>query len=65
VTQFCSAAHASITNRALEPEALLQANRLGAAPDALSFFKSEQAYFVTPEDLLDHTDNLTRVGTIP
>jgi len=65
VTRFCSAAHASITNRMPAPETLLRANQLGAAPDALSFFKSEQAYFVTPADLLDHTDNLTRVGTIP
>jgi hypothetical protein len=65
VTQFCSAAHASITNRTLQPEALLLANQLGAAPDALSFFKSEEAYFVTPADLLDHTGNLTQIGTIP
>jgi len=65
VTRFCSAAHASITNRMPAPEALLRANQLGAAPDALGFFKSEQAYFVTPADLLDHTDSLTRVGTIP
>ena len=65
VTQFCHAAHASITVRTLQPEALLRANQLGAAPDALSYFKSEEAYFVTPADLLDHSDSLTRVGTIP
>lgn len=31
VTQFCSAAHASVTNHALEPEILLRSNQLGAA----------------------------------
>jgi hypothetical protein len=65
VTQFCHAAHASITEQSLQPEVLLRASQVGAAPDALGFFKSEEAYFVTPADLLDRTDNLTRVGTIP
>ncbi len=31
---------------------------------ALSFLKAKQAYFVTPEDLLNNCENVTRVGMI-
>ncbi len=39
------------------------AKELNVSP-ALSFLKAKQAYFVTPEDLLNNCENVTRVGII-
>lgn len=44
--------------------ALSLANDKWLSPDAFNFLKSEEAYFVTPEDLLSRCTNTTRVGVI-
>ena len=65
VGEFAQAVHAAGPDVEPGPEVLLRATRRGVSPDALDFLKAEQAYFVTPADLLDRCENLTRVGTIP
>lgn len=65
VSQFAQAAYAATTGTKLETAAVPMTMRIGASPDALNFLKAEEAYFVTPADLLDRCSNLTRVGTIP
>ncbi len=43
---------------------LLQANARRMASNAMAMLKTEEAYFVTPGDLLQHCPNLTQAGVI-
>lgn len=50
-----------------KPMMIAETNQLAnelQIPPLLSFLKAKEAYFVTPEDLLNHCENVTQVGII-
>ena len=65
VTRFGQLAYAASTGVELERGMTLRAARIGVSSDGLNFLKAEEAFFVTPADLLNRCENLTQVGTIP
>lgn len=64
VYQFAEAYYSMRSGTKTDLKALSSANEKGLAPDALNFLKSEEAYFVTPADLLDKCKNAERIGFI-
>lgn len=64
VSRFSEALYTAGTGTAVPQQALTRALSAGRTPDALNLLKVEEAYFVTPADLLDRCANLERVGVI-
>lgn len=64
IYQFAEALYAMRTGAEMNLLGLSPANEKSITPDAFNFLKVEQAYFVTPADLLDKCVNVTRVGVV-
>ncbi len=64
IHEFAQALYTVRTGAAAEGNELLQANALGIASNAMAMLKSEEAYFVSPADLLLHCPDLSKAGVI-
>lgn len=64
VHEFAQAVQQARTGVAPAGDELLQANTLRMASNSMAMLKSEEAYFVTPGDLLLHCPTLTQAGVI-
>ncbi|GAB6041396.1 hypothetical protein [Endothiovibrio diazotrophicus] len=64
VYQFAEAYHALVSGVPADFGGLAKAVERGGSADALGFLKLEEAYFVTPADLLERCTNAKRVGVI-
>jgi hypothetical protein len=64
IHHFGQALYLAQTGEESNDQALIQANQLGIPPNVLSFLKVEEAYFITPGDLLSHCENIEEVGII-
>ena len=64
VNRFAETVYEASAGGTLPAQALTAALSAGRAPDSLGFLKVEEAYFITPADLLDRCSNLERVGVI-
>ncbi len=64
IQEFGQAVYAATTGAGIEGDDMLRCNALRISPTGLSLLKSEEAYFVTPGDLLSHCINAKQVGKI-
>lgn len=64
IQEFSQAAHMLRTGATIPENELLQANTLRSPSASMAFLKAEEAYFVSPADLLQHCTNLKQVGEI-
>jgi len=64
IHHFGQALYLAHTGEKTNGQSLMQANRIGMSPNVLNFLKVEEAYFVTPGDLLSHCRNIEEIGII-
>jgi hypothetical protein len=64
IHEFGQALHMVRNGAAIHENELLQANAKHMLSNGMAMLKTEEAYFVTPADLLQHCPTLTEVGVI-